>query len=181
MSAFYQHLFELCFQQIIVVIFFMRTLLYFVAFFISFIGKSQSNTPEEFYKHLLSSQPEVVFTQKLVFVVFSETTLNQSTSGFLRELERCTEIYKNARLKNGHKGLSSFFIDCNMEPETEIMFHKQHFTDINYIRSAQFTETVLPDKTNGGGNILFNDKGEVLARNIQATEILNTINSQITR
>lgn len=98
------------------------------------------------------------------------------------DLNNTTTIYKNAKLKNGSKGVIGIVICTDNDPMTNtIALKKDGINTLIMINAADVSQSILLNGKTSGYNVGFDSNGNVLFENMQNTTFLNSIRNLITR
>lgn len=141
-----------------------------------FILRAQNESPND----IIKSDPHisVQLDQKLLMLCFCDE-VNQNLS-FLRELDRCTGIYKGARLKGGSKGIKSIVVLCNTNPDLSIPVLTSRFPNLVFLQESEIP-TLANKKNPTNYNCLSSDDGQIIRENIGHDHIFSTINQLLSR
>ena len=98
------------------------------------------------------------------------------------DLNNTTYIFKDAKLKNGSKGMIGISICLdNDEVANNIILKKDGINTLLRVNASELTNTISLTGKTAGYNIGFDSEGNLLFENQQNTTFLNSIRNLITR
>ncbi len=98
------------------------------------------------------------------------------------DLNNTTTIYKNAKLKNGSKGVIGIVICTDNDQVTSnIALKKDDINTLIRINAADAAQIISLNGKTAGYNVGFDSNGNMLFENLQNTTFLNSIRNLITR
>ena len=98
------------------------------------------------------------------------------------DLNNTTYIFKDAKLKNGSKGMIGISICLdNDEVGNNIILKKDGINTLLRVNASELTNTISLTGKTAGYNIGFDSEGNLLFENQQNTTFLNSIRNLITR
>ena len=116
----------------------------------------------------------MVVQNKILVINFNNLDQGKDKGGYA-SLEKTGNVYQVAKLKGGRSGVICVTVVKNAQ--AEVVLNKKGYDHILVINSEQLGAL----ETTGIDNITFNDKGEVVYKNLESTKIYEAINQLITR
>ena len=118
---------------------------------------------------------------KIIMVNIWSVSDKNSRDGNI-DLNNTITIYKNAKLKNGSKGVIGIVICIDNDQVTNnIALKKDGINTLIRINAADVAQSILLNGKTAGYNVGFDSNGNVLFENLQNTTFLNSIRNLITR
>lgn len=152
---------------------------------LSFQLSSQTLNYNMIHNELKANYPEIDFSNKLLVINHwnsNDPVLRESN----KEFSRVCKIYEGAKLKGGLKGVVFISISSDNEEITySICLKKDNINTRFLICDFQaFSSNSKLSKlgfTNEVKNVVFDDNGILLNKNIETNQIYSTFNSLLTR
>jgi hypothetical protein len=129
----------------------------------------------------LQTNTKLNTTDKIIAVNFWSANSKSSRDANV-DLNNTCNIFKNAKLKGGSKGMIGILICLDKdEVAAHITLKKDGITYLITINASELSQTnLLADKTETY-SVIFDSNGSVIAENLQNTTFLNSIRNLITR
>lgn len=144
--------------------------------FVLFIGlcSAQNEIYQKVSTFIKQNNSEMVVQNKILVINFNNLDQGKDKGGYA-SLEKTGNVYQVAKLKGGRSGVICVTVVKNAQ--AEVVLNKKGYDHILVINSEQLGAL----ETTGIDNITFNDKGEVVYKNLESTKIYEAINQLITR
>jgi len=146
----------------------------FIFLFIAFntFLNAQSDIFLKLKKAIAENHPEISLENKLIAVNIWSAN-NQESREANKQFNKTYKIYEFAKLKGGLKGLVC--VTINKDGETaSIILNNDGVTKLIQINALDIT-------SNTSSNVLFDDQGKEIYKNIPSGKIFESINKLITR
>jgi hypothetical protein len=141
-----------------------------------------AQTGNEIRSKILSTIPNVELENKILFINVWKSSDFESREN-TKEFLRVANIYKQAKLKNGLKGVT--FINISLDDNVQtwsISVQKDGLqTDYNFENTSGKYSDVLQLLNNKAGSLVINTNGDVLATDLKKDDCFPLFRSQITR
>lgn len=132
---------------------------------------SQSEISKQVKEALNNKYADLVLENKLILINHAASITDVSQQKVNTEFEKTANVYQNAKLKGGSKGLVCVMIVDNTEQE--IAF-KKSIKNCYFVRSGEINIPVT--KT-----VIIDSEGTVVNGSVEASKIYSSVHSLITR
>lgn len=144
--------------------------------FVLFTGlcSAQNEIYQKVSSFIKQNNSSLIVQNKILVVNFNNPD-QTSDKGVYSSLEKAGSVYEVAKLKGGRNGVVC--VTVVKDAQAEITLNKKGYEHILVINGEQLGKL----ETAGIDNVTFNDKGEVVYKNLESTKIYEAINQLITR
>ena len=98
------------------------------------------------------------------------------------DLKSACDVFKNANLKGGSKGMIAIVICLDNDDVTsDITLKKDGVTHVLTINASELTQTSLLAKKTEGNNVIFDSNGNIIHENFSDVTFFESIRNLITR
>jgi len=131
------------------------------------------NSFEKIKNELMKNHPEVLLDNKIIIVNYWSVN-DQSNKEANLELNKTVTVFEHAKLKGGKKGVIGVIV-CSDSNKTgvEVSLNKGNLLK-PYLLGGDFSESV-------NKNIVYDAEGNIVYKNLSASELFDSIQQLITR